>query len=124
MNLIKIYNINLRFNLQMYQSLVKLRKEPSISHGEYDIKAFSDSTLYVIRSLSTFDTLTLVFNVGMEPDTVHLDRVAHLTLPAVVYDSSIHSTRLPGYVCVHRLVSQLLTYRILCCYYIVIQIYL
>lgn len=77
----------------MYQRLTALRKEKTLSHGEYDIRALSDSSFYLVRYLSTYDTLVLLFNVGTTPDTLDLNRVPYLRRPATVYVSSIHSSR-------------------------------
>lgn len=85
------------FFLQVYQALSSLRKHTTLSHGEYDIRAFSDNSFYLVRSLRTFDTLVLVFNVAAEAsDTIDLSRVPHLQLPATVYVASIHSSRDSG----------------------------
>lgn len=84
------------FYFQVYQALTELRKEKTLSHGEYDIRAFSDSTFFLVRSLRTYDTLVLLFNVGERSDTIDLSRVLHLQLPATVYVSSVHSTRVAG----------------------------
>ncbi|CAK1549552.1 unnamed protein product [Leptosia nina] len=86
-----------RSHFKVYQALTSLRKkEKSLSHGEYAIRALSDSTLYLVRYLRTHDTIILVFNVGEASDSVDLSRIQHLTLPATVYISSIHSSRLAG----------------------------
>ncbi|XP_075991827.1 maltase A1-like [Anticarsia gemmatalis] len=85
-----------RSHYKVYLALTKLRKETTLSHGEYAIRALSDSTFYLVRYLRTFDTYILVFNVGEEADNVDLSRVPQMSLPATVYVSSIHSSRLPG----------------------------
>ncbi|XP_063375874.1 maltase A1-like [Cydia fagiglandana] len=85
-----------RSHYKVYQKLTALRKHTTLSHGEYDIRAFSDSSFYLVRSLRTYDTLVLLFNVAQTADTVDLSRVPHLTLPATVYVASIHSTRDSG----------------------------
>ncbi|XP_026737750.1 maltase A1-like [Trichoplusia ni] len=85
-----------RSHFKVYQKLTALRKEVTLSHGEYSIRALSDSTFYLVRYLRTYDTLVLLFNVGEEPDTVVLDRVPNLTTPATVYVSSIHSSKREG----------------------------
>lgn len=84
--------------LQVYQALVKLRKEKTLSHGDYAVRALSNRSFYVARFLRTFDTIVLLFNVADQPDSIVLSRVAHLELPATVVVSSIHSTRNAGYV--------------------------
>nr|BAP18685.1 sucrose hydrolase [Samia ricini] len=81
-----------------YQALTALRKEKTLSHGEYDIRPLSDWTFYLVRSLRTYDTFVLLFNVGDRENTVDLNRVPHLTLPATIYVASIHSTREGGHV--------------------------
>ncbi|XP_028038901.1 maltase A1-like [Bombyx mandarina] len=86
-----------RSHFKNYQALTKLRKQAALSHGEYDIRALSDRTFYLVRSLPTHDTYVLLFNVSERRDTVDLGRVPHLTLPATVYVSSIHSARLAGH---------------------------
>ncbi|XP_041968818.1 maltase A1-like [Aricia agestis] len=83
-------------HFKVYQELSSLRKEKTLSHGAYDMRALSDHTLYLTRYLSSHDTLVLVFNVGEITDTIRLDRVAHLQLPATVSVSSIHSSRRKG----------------------------
>ncbi|XP_063358903.1 maltase A1-like [Cydia amplana] len=85
-----------RSHYKVYQKLTALRKHTTLSHGEYDIRAFSDNSFYLVRSLRTYDTLVLLFNVAQTADTVDLSRVPHLTLPATVYVASIHSTRDAG----------------------------
>ncbi|XP_072936794.1 maltase A1-like [Epargyreus clarus] len=85
-----------RSHFKVYQSLTAIRDSPTLSHGEYDIRALSDRTLYLVRYLRASDTLVLLFNVGERPDSVVLSRVPHLTLPATVYVSSIHSSRVNG----------------------------
>ncbi|XP_061708038.1 maltase A1-like [Cydia pomonella] len=85
-----------RSHYKVYQKLTALRKHTTLSHGEYDIRAFSDSSFYLVRSLRTYDTLVLLFNVAQTADTVDLSRVPHLTLPATVYVASIHSSRDAG----------------------------
>lgn len=82
----------------MYQALTRLRKTTTLIHGEYNINAFSNYVFYLIRYLRTFDTYVLVFNVGENTETVDLNRVPYLTLPATVYVSSINSTRVEGFV--------------------------
>ncbi|KAJ8729754.1 hypothetical protein PYW08_001335 [Mythimna loreyi] len=83
-------------HFKVYQALTALRKEKTLSHGEYDIRALSDSSFYLVRSLRNYDTLVLLFNVGEAPDTIVLQRVPHLRTPATVYVSSIHSSRVAG----------------------------
>ncbi|XP_063529043.1 maltase A1-like [Cydia strobilella] len=85
-----------RSHYKVYQKLTALRKHTTLSHGEYDVRAFSDSSFYLVRSLRTYDTLVLLFNVAQTADTVNLSRVPHLTLPATVYVASIYSTRDAG----------------------------
>ncbi|CAK1603626.1 unnamed protein product [Parnassius mnemosyne] len=85
-----------RSHYKVYQSLTALRKEKTLAYGEYDIRALSDRTLYLVRSLRSYDTFVLLFNVGKVSDVIPLDRVAHLKLPATVYISSVHSTRIAG----------------------------
>ncbi|XP_022821247.1 maltase A1-like isoform X2 [Spodoptera litura] len=85
--------VDARSHYKVYQALTALRKEKTLSHGEYDIRALSDSLFYLVRYLSTHDTFVLLFNVGTAPDTVVLDRVPYLRRPATVYISSIHSSR-------------------------------
>nr|XP_021191332.2 maltase A1 [Helicoverpa armigera] len=85
-----------RSHYKIYQALTTLRKEKTLSHGEYDIRALSDSSFYLVRSLRTYDTLVFLFNVGTAPDTIVLDRVPHFKRPATVYVSSIHSSRNAG----------------------------
>ncbi|XP_047987913.1 maltase A1-like [Leguminivora glycinivorella] len=85
-----------RSHYKVYQKLTALRKHTTLSHGEYDIRAFSDKSLYLVRSLRTYDTLVLLFNVAQTPDTINLTRVPHLTLPATVYVASIQSSRDAG----------------------------
>ncbi|CAH0700922.1 unnamed protein product [Spodoptera exigua] len=87
-----------RSHYKVYQALTNLRKEKTLSHGEYDIRALSDSSFYLVRYLRTYDTLVLLFNVGTAADTLVLDRVPYLRRPATVYISSIHSTRVAGTV--------------------------
>ncbi|XP_049871103.1 maltase A1-like [Pectinophora gossypiella] len=87
-----------RSHYKVYQALTQLRKEETLSHGEYDIRALSERTLFLVRSLSTHDTLVLLFNVSEDSDTIDLGRVTHLTLPATVYVASIHSARNSGAV--------------------------
>ncbi|KAI8427354.1 hypothetical protein MSG28_001922 [Choristoneura fumiferana] len=78
--------------LQVYQALSSLRKHTTLSHGEYDIRAFTDNSFYLVRSLRTYDTLVLVFNVAAEAsDTIDLSRVPHLQLPATNYNCQQHS---------------------------------
>ncbi|KAG6452995.1 hypothetical protein O3G_MSEX007927 [Manduca sexta] len=85
-----------RSHFKNYQALTTLRKEKTLSHGEYDIRALSDRTFYLVRYLRTHDTYVLLFNVSEGPDTIDLGRVPHLTLTATVMVSSIHSARLAG----------------------------
>ncbi|KAI5635972.1 alpha amylase, catalytic domain-containing protein [Phthorimaea operculella] len=85
-----------RSHYKNYLALTALRKQKTLSHGEYDIKALSDRTLFIVRYLSTYDTFVLLFNVSEEDDTFSLNRVPHLKLPAEVYVSSIHSSRNSG----------------------------
>ncbi|XP_061708039.1 maltase A1-like [Cydia pomonella] len=85
-----------RSHYKVYQKLTALRKHTTLSHGEYDIRAFSDSSFYLVRSLRTYDTLVLLFNVAQTAETVDLSRVPHLSLPATVYVASIHSSRDAG----------------------------
>ncbi|XP_034830297.1 maltase 1-like [Maniola hyperantus] len=85
-----------RSHFKVYQALVKLRKEKTLSHGEYSVRALSNRTLFLVRYLRTFDTIVLLFNVSELSDTVVLSRVLHLELPATVVVSSIHSTRVAG----------------------------
>ncbi|XP_023942984.2 maltase 1-like [Bicyclus anynana] len=85
-----------RSHFKVYQTLVKLRKEKALSHGEYLVRALSDRTFYLVRYLRTFDTVVMLFNVADQPDTVVLRRVLKLDLPATVVVASIHSTRLAG----------------------------
>ncbi|CAH2105120.1 unnamed protein product [Euphydryas editha] len=82
-----------RSHFKVYQALTALRKEKALSHGEYSIRALSDRSLYLVRYLRTYDTIVLLFNVADTADTINLSSVPHLTLPATVYISSIHSTR-------------------------------
>ncbi|XP_013161261.1 PREDICTED: maltase A1-like isoform X1 [Papilio xuthus] len=85
-----------RSHYKVYQALTALRKEKTLAYGEYDIRALSDRTLYLVRSLPTHNTYVLLFNVADTADTVRLDRVPHLKLPATIYVSSVHSNRLAG----------------------------
>ncbi|KAL4705307.1 hypothetical protein ACJJTC_018993 [Scirpophaga incertulas] len=85
-----------RSHFKVYQALTALRKEKTLSHGAYEIKALSDKTLFLVRTLRTHDTLVLLFNVLDVADTISLSRVTHLKLPATVYTASIHSSRKPG----------------------------
>ncbi|XP_063839052.1 maltase 2-like [Ostrinia nubilalis] len=87
-----------RSHYKVYQALTALRKEKTLSHGEYIIRPLSSRSFYLVRSLRTYDTLVLLFNVGEESDTIDLTRVLYLQLPATVYVSSIHSTRETGHV--------------------------
>ncbi|XP_047506903.1 maltase 2-like [Pieris napi] len=86
-----------RSHFKVYQALTDLRrKERSLSHGDYSIRALSDSTFYLVRFLPSHDTIVLVFNVAETSDTVDLSRIPNLSLPSTVYVSSVHSTRLSG----------------------------
>ncbi|XP_026328373.1 maltase A1-like isoform X2 [Hyposmocoma kahamanoa] len=85
-----------RSHYKVYQSLVSLRKEPSLSHGTYHIQALTENTLILIRHLITHDTYALVFNVGTTTDTVDLSVVPFLSEPITVYTSSVHSNKLAG----------------------------
>ncbi|XP_047544490.1 maltase 1-like isoform X1 [Vanessa atalanta] len=85
-----------RSHFKVYQALTALRKEKALSHGEYNIRALSDRSLYLVRYLRTHDTIVLLFNVADRSDVINLNRVMHLKLPATVYISSIHSTRNKG----------------------------
>ncbi|XP_026490451.2 maltase 1-like [Vanessa tameamea] len=85
-----------RSHFKVYQALTALRKEKALSHGEYNIRALSDRSLYLVRYLRTYDTIVLLFNVADRSDVINLNRVMHLKLPATVYISSIHSTRNTG----------------------------
>ncbi|CAB3231556.1 unnamed protein product [Arctia plantaginis] len=87
-----------RSHYKVYQALTRLRKTTTLIHGDYNIRAFSNFVFYLIRYLRTFDTYVLVFNVGERTETVDLNRVPYLTLPATVYVSSINSTRVEGTV--------------------------
>ncbi|XP_052756760.1 maltase A1-like [Galleria mellonella] len=83
-----------RSHYKVYQALTALRKEPTLSHGQYHVRALTIHTLYLVRSLHGYDTLVLIFNVSEEIDTVDLRRIKDLQLPAVVYISSIQSDKL------------------------------
>ncbi|XP_045510802.1 maltase 1-like [Colias croceus] len=86
-----------RSHYKVYQALTTLRKrEKSLSHGDYSIRALSDNTLYITRYLRTYPTIVLLFNVGDTTDTVDLGRVVELKLPASVYVASVHSARREG----------------------------
>ncbi|CAF4871961.1 unnamed protein product [Pieris macdunnoughi] len=86
-----------RSHFKVYQALTDLRrKERSLSHGDYSIRALSDSTFYLVRYLPSYDTIVLVFNVAETSDTVDLSRIPNMSLPSTVYVSSVHSTRLSG----------------------------
>lgn len=84
------------FSFQIYQSLVKLRKEVALSHGEFDVDALTVNTLLLVRHLRTYDTYGLVFNVGTVADTVNLSGITLLSEPLTVYTASEHSNRVPG----------------------------
>ncbi|XP_060802544.1 maltase 2-like [Amyelois transitella] len=79
---------NNRSHYKIYQSLTRLRKEPSLSHGKYKINTLSKRTLFVIRKLKGYDSFTMVFNVSNEEDEVDLNRIPHVKLPARVIISS------------------------------------
>ncbi|XP_046961158.1 maltase 1-like [Vanessa cardui] len=85
-----------RSHFKVYQALTALRKEKALSHGEYNIRALSDRSLYLVRYLRTYDTIVLLFNVADRSDVINLNSVMHLKLPATVYISSINSTRNTG----------------------------
>ncbi|CAH2269367.1 jg14072 [Pararge aegeria aegeria] len=85
-----------RSHFKVYQTLIKLRKEKALSHGEFLIRALSNRTFYLVRYLRTYDTIVLLFNVADASDTIELSRVLKLELPATVVVSSIHSTRVAG----------------------------
>ncbi|XP_059059000.1 maltase A1-like [Achroia grisella] len=85
-----------RSHYKVYQALTALRKEPALSHGEHDIKALTDRTLYLVRSLRGHETLLLIFNVSKDSDTVDLSKIVDLQMPATVYISSVQSARLQG----------------------------
>ncbi|XP_045458432.1 maltase A1-like [Melitaea cinxia] len=82
-----------RSHFKVYQALTKLRKEPTLSHGEYHIESLTANTLVLVRYLRTYDTYALVFNVGQEQDAVDLSAISLLREPLTVYISSIHSDR-------------------------------
>lgn len=84
------------YYFQVYKSLVSLRKEPALSHGNYHLQALTENTFVLIRHLITFDTYALVFNVGDREDAVDLDDVEFLKEPMTVYVSSVHSSRVAG----------------------------
>ncbi|XP_047041936.1 maltase 2-like [Helicoverpa zea] len=83
---------------KVYQTLTRLRKEPALSHGEYDVEALTANTLLLIRYLRTFDTYVLLFNVGTVTDTVDLSGITLVSAPLTVYTASVHSSRTPGTV--------------------------
>ncbi|XP_045516203.1 maltase 2-like [Pieris brassicae] len=86
-----------RSHFKVYQALTALRrKERSLSHGDYSIRALSDSTFYLVRYLPSYDTIVLVFNVAETSDTVDLSKIPNLSLPSTIYVSSVHSRRLSG----------------------------
>lgn len=80
----------------MYQFLTRLRKESTLSHGDYHIEALTENTLILVRYLITHDTYSLLFNVGDVADSVDLTRIRRLEEPMEVYVSSIHSIRTAG----------------------------
>ncbi|XP_041979537.1 maltase A1-like [Aricia agestis] len=92
-------------HFKVYQKLTTLRNEKTLSHGRLEVGGLSLNTLYLVRHLRGHDTLVLLFNVGKAPDTVRLERLPYLALPATVYTSSTHSMRREGY----RIYSQELT---------------
>ncbi|XP_053607308.1 maltase 2-like [Plodia interpunctella] len=81
---------------KVYQTLTCLRKEPTLSHGLYDINTLSRETFYLIRRLKGHDSYTLVFNVGEEEDEVDLSRIPQLELPARVVTASVFSEVMEG----------------------------
>ncbi|OWR49828.1 alpha amylase precursor [Danaus plexippus plexippus] len=87
-----------RSHYKVYKTMSNLRKEPTLSHGNYYAKALSEHTFVLVRHLITYDTFALVFNVGNELDIIDLSTVDFLTEPLTVHTSSIHSNRLPGQV--------------------------
>ncbi|XP_049871092.1 maltase A1-like [Pectinophora gossypiella] len=85
-----------RSHYKVYQSITKLRNEPTLSHGDYRVQALTENTLVLARTLATYDTYALVFNVGTVADTIDLSTVHNLNEPLEVYTSSVHSTRVAG----------------------------
>ncbi|KPI98466.1 PREDICTED: maltase 1-like [Papilio xuthus] len=85
-----------RSHYKVYQSLSRLRRMASLSHGTHYLEALSVNTLVLVRHLATYNTYALVFNVGTEEDTVDLSRVTFLAEPMTVYESSVFSRRRTG----------------------------
>ncbi|KAG6452999.1 hypothetical protein O3G_MSEX007917 [Manduca sexta] len=85
-----------RSHYKVYQLLTRLRSTATLSHGSYHVEALNQNVLVLVRHLVTYDTYSLVFNVGTEADTVDLAKISLLQEPLSVYTSSIHSRRVNG----------------------------
>lgn len=65
-------------------------------HGDYEVRAFSDRSFYVVRNFRTYDTFVLLFNVADTADIINLTRIQDIKVPSTVEVASIHSSRRAG----------------------------
>ncbi len=67
-------------SLEVYQTLNKLRKEPSFSWGEYKDAVTNDAVFSFVRQAEGFDGYLVVLNFGQNSATV--DFSGHGDIPA------------------------------------------
>ncbi|XP_032510644.2 maltase A1-like [Danaus plexippus] len=92
-------------HFKVYQKLTALRKEMSMIHGDYEVRAFSDRSFYVVRNFRTYDTFVLLFNVADTADIINLTRIQDIKVPSTVEVASIHSSRRAGDVIEENLIQ-------------------